>query len=250
MARNHATIYTTLWDVDSPFRRLTSAAQWTYLALLSQPALSLVGVLKLDWKNWSRLAADGSPEALQAALDELEDHAYVATDHETDEVWIRSFMYHDRVFRQAQVTIAAASAFGAVQSPRLRDLIKKSVPPGLREVFPEGLRGAKRDDVKKLIEQTDAAAWKPPPLLRPVENPRPFSPSVSPNGTPNASPSTSPNVRGAGVSPDPLTLGLGGVGVGGGVGGGRSFTSVAFQTSPSALAFVSDDDSDAGGWGA
>lgn len=233
MARNHATLYTTLWEVDSPFRELTSGAQWAYMTMLSQPTLSLVGVLRIDWKNWPRLAVDGNQDAISAALDELEDHAYVASDHDTDEVWIRSFMYHDRVFRQAQVTIAAASAYSAVLSPRLRGLIHASVPPGLRERFPDGLRGAKRDEVKKLIDECRASEWKPSPLLRPVENPRRVSPSVRGN----TSPSTSPNSRGAGVSDSPLTpplaLGLGGVGVGGGGGVGPGYTLHASEKHPS-----------------
>lgn len=219
MARNHATIYTSIWDVDSRFRDLTAGAQFAYLKLLSQPSVSLVGVLRLDWRNWARQARDGEPAALQAAVDELEDEAYVAVDHDTEELWIRSYLFHDRVFRQSQVAMAAASAFRSVQSVRLRDLIRASVPPGVREVWPDGLVGAKRDEVTRLLKDTEAADWRPQAVLTPVREPRRFTPNA--RGKPESESPLEP----------PLALGLGGVGVG--VGGGVGGLKASLDTSSS-----------------
>ena len=204
MARSHATIYGTAWSPDSHFRELPAEVQWLYVVLLAQPDLNLCGVMPLIPARWARFAADMDIEKVGDLIHQLEHHGYIVTDPETVELWVRSFMYHDRVFAQPQVAMAAATAFGQVQSPRLRQLVLDAVPPALRDGWPENLRSIKRDEAKKLLEECDAASWKP---------------SVTPSTSPNGSPST----RG---DREALTEALAeGSGYGLGSGSGNSFLS-------------------------
>lgn len=172
MARSHATVYGSAWATDSQFRTLPSDVQLLYIALLAQPDLNLCGVMPYIPQRWVRFAPDFDTAAkVEQLVSMLEVHGYVVTDQDTVELWVRSFMFHDRVFAQPQVAMAAASAFDGVQSETLRYLITQSVPPELRQSWPQCLRGLKRDQAKALLEGCDAASWKP---------------SVTPNGRPNA----------------------------------------------------------------
>lgn len=172
MARSHATIYGTAWGTESQFRTLPSDAQLLYIALLAQPDLNLCGVMPYIPQRWVRFAPDFTDaDTVERLVSLLEFHGYVVVDDDTVELWVRSFMFHDRVFAQPQVAMAAAAAFDAVQSPRLRHLITQAVPPELRQTWPGCLKGVKRDQAKTLLEGVDAASWKPP---------------TSPNGSPNA----------------------------------------------------------------
>jgi hypothetical protein len=163
MARSHATIYGTAWATESQFRTLPSDVQLLYIALLAQPDLNLCGVMPYIPQRWVRFAPDFTDAAkVETLVSALELRGYVVTDQETVELWVRSFMYHDRVFAQPQVAMAAASAFEAVQSPTLRHHITQAVPPELRQTWPDCLRGIKRDQARSLLEGCDAASWKPP----------------------------------------------------------------------------------------
>lgn len=171
MARSHATIYGTAWATDSQFRTLPSDVQLLYIALLAQPDLNLCGVMPYIPQRWASFAADFDTERVSDLVAALELHGYVVTDQETVELWVRSFMFHDRVLAQPQVAMAAAQAFGAVRSPTLRHLIVQSLPPDLRHRWPDCLKGVTRTQAKVLLDGADAANWKP---------------SVSPNASPNA----------------------------------------------------------------
>lgn len=171
MARRHATIYGSTWGTDSEFRTLPADVQLLYIALTAQPDLNLCGVMPYIPQRWARFAPDFDTAKVEGLVSALEVNGYVVVDPDTVELWVRTFMFHDRVFAQPQVAMAAAAAFDAVQSPTLRHLITQSVPPELRQTWPQCLKGIKRDQAKALLEGCDAASWKPP---------------VSPNGSPNA----------------------------------------------------------------
>lgn len=175
MARSHATIFGTAWATDSEFRTLPSDVQLLYIALLAQPDLNLCGVMPFIPQRWAAFASDFDTARVETLVAALELHGYVVVDQETVELWVRSFMFHDRVLAQPQVAMAAAQAFDAVRSPTLRHMIVQSLPPELRHQWPGCLKGVKREDARKLLEAVDAANWKPS-----------VTPSVSPNGSPSA----------------------------------------------------------------
>lgn len=171
MARSHATIYGSTWGTESQFRTLPSDVQLLYVALLAQPDLNLCGVMPYIPQRWARFAPDFDAGRVEEIVATLEVGGYVVTDQDTVELWVRQFMFHDRVLAQPQVAMAAAQAFDAVQSMDLRYRIVQSLPPALRQSWPDCLKGVKRDEAKALLEGCDAASWKP---------------SVRANGTPNA----------------------------------------------------------------
>ena len=190
MARSHATIYGTAWGMDSQFRELPSDVQLLYIALLAQPDLNLCGVMPYLPQRWQRFAPDFDTDKVETLTASLEMSGYVVVDVDTVELWIRSFMFHDRVLAQPQIAMAAAQAFDAVQSAKLRHLIVQSLPPELRQTWPECLKGVTRTQAKVLLDGCDAATWKP---------------SVSPNATPNGS----PNARGFAKAKEALAEGSG-----------------------------------------
>ena len=236
MARSHATIYGTAWSPESRFRELEPASQWLYIALLAQPDLNLCGVMPLIPARWVRFAAGLDVPTVEALLDDLEQNAYIVTDTDTVELWVRSFMYHDRVFTQPQVAMAAATAYGQVQSPKLRQLVRESIPPALRDGWPDNLRGIKRDAAKALLEGCNAAAWKP---------------SVSPSTSPNGSPSGSPSARGGREALTEALVEGSGYGSGSGSVNGSSFTSpsASHPTHSAPLARIAHEP-ESGAWSA
>ena len=193
MARSHATIYGSAWATDSPFRELPSDVQLLYIALLAQPDLNLCGVMPYLPQRWQRFAPDFDVPKVETLTASLELGGYVVVDADTVELWVRSFMFHDRVFAQPQVAMAAAQAFDAVQSPTLRHLITQSVPPELRHSWPGCLRGIKREQAKALLEGCNAADWKPSvspsatPSVRGADKARARLTQASGNGTPSGS---------------------------------------------------------------
>lgn len=184
MARSHATIYGSAWATDAEFRTLPSDVQLLYIALLAQPDLNLCGVMPYIPQRWARFAPDFDTARVEQLISALEIGGYVVTDQDTVELWVRSFMFHDRIFAQPQVAMAAAQAFDAVQSAQLRYLITQAVPPELRPTWPDCLKGIKREQAKGLLDRADAASWRPP-----------------------TSPSTSPNARGSDKAREALALG-------------------------------------------
>jgi hypothetical protein len=135
MARTEARIFSSVWN-DDDFRRLSVPAQWLYWALLSQPELSMCGVLTAAIDRWSRLANDLDTATINAALDELNERRFVIHDEATSEVWVRAFVRRDGVLRAPNLVVAMARAFEAIHSHTIRDGLICEI---LRE-FPEGFQ--------------------------------------------------------------------------------------------------------------
>lgn len=133
MARNHAHILTAIWS-DPDWTALSQRAQHTYLLLLSQPKLTLVGLLDLLPSRWARLAADTSLASVEAAIDELEASRFVLVDHDTAELLVRSLVRHDatpsKVANPRWLT-GMWSAWQAIQSRQLRAAVAAEIPPSV-----------------------------------------------------------------------------------------------------------------------
>lgn len=150
MARTHARVQAALW-VDEDWRALGAGAQRTYLLLISQPQINNCGVLPLVPKRWARLATDTAVDDLGRWLDELEATGFVVCDWETDEVLVRTFIRHDRIEDQPNLTKAAKRQFEEIESTRIQhvlfrlyDWLAEDLPEPLREALskplPEPLR--------------------------------------------------------------------------------------------------------------
>lgn len=94
MARSHAHLLSAIWS-DPDWIALTAGAQRTYMLLLSQPKLTMIGLLDHLPSRWARLAADTTLASVEGDIAELEASRFVLVDPSTDEVLIRSLVRHE-----------------------------------------------------------------------------------------------------------------------------------------------------------
>lgn len=121
MARSEARIYTEIWE-DGDFLALDSDGQWLYMFLLSQPDLAHSGVIPLRERRWARKSKSGSVDRITHGLTELEAH-FLIVDWDTEEVFVRSLLRRDRIFRQPNVLRAAVDHIPLVQSLTILDAL-------------------------------------------------------------------------------------------------------------------------------
>jgi hypothetical protein len=131
MARSHAKILASIWT-DPDWTMLSGAAQRAYLLVLSQPKLSLVGVIDYMPTRWAGYAADTTPEDFDDAVDELEQARFVLVDRLTSEIAVRSFARHDLSLKPNINQLKGVwSAWQAVSSRRLRHELTHELPEHL-----------------------------------------------------------------------------------------------------------------------
>lgn len=123
MARDHARIYVSIWS-NEDFRDLPIAAQHMWFTLLSQPRLSYCGVLDYLPTRLAQLAAKSSVRSIQSAVNSLVAADFVSVDPETGELLIRTFVRHDGLLTQPNMTKAMAKDYEAVLSGRLQKAIE------------------------------------------------------------------------------------------------------------------------------
>lgn len=191
MAREFARIKVNIWR-DEDFCALPMAAKLLYLALVSAPKLTWCGTLDYSPKQLARIDGDMDPDRVEVILTILAERQFVLLDPDTDELAVRTFIRHDEVLRQPNVSRAAARA--------------------LRAIVSDTVRGGLLGELRRLhAEDPDANGWAAFREAFPGE----FS---NPSGNP------SPNPSGKGVSEQRNTLRptppspLGGCGGGGGGG--------------------------------
>jgi hypothetical protein len=118
--RHEARIRVTIWQ-DPEFVALGAGAQRLYLLLLSQPDLSWCGLLPLLPGRWAAMSAETKPADVLVALEELAVARFVLVDEETQEVFVRTLMRNDGVWKNPRVWgVAVREAMSTVSSPALR----------------------------------------------------------------------------------------------------------------------------------
>jgi hypothetical protein len=158
VARSYAQITTGIWT-DPDFRSRTPNAQRLYLFLVSQPDLSLVGVIHARIGPWSRTAGGLTPDDVTAALAELDACDLIVWDRDEEEVWVRGFIRRYLVSPQAY--LGGGRALGAVASPGIVNRILEEIHPAIRGPFATAFDRMKYEDVKALI--ASKGPWNPPP---------------------------------------------------------------------------------------
>lgn len=132
MARDHCRISLDIWD-DDEWLALTSVQQLTYLSLISSPDLSWCGVLPYTPGRYARLSGDGNARRTSRAMADLEDGRFLVIDHDTAEVLVRSYVRHDGLLKQPNVTKALVSAYARVHS----DVLRAAIRVELRRLYAE-----------------------------------------------------------------------------------------------------------------
>lgn len=119
MAREYAKLLTRIW-ADGDFKRLTANAQRLYFQIISQPDISMVGVVTLAEKRWAMQVADQPEANVVASLEELENHRFVVVDNNTQEVLVRSFVRSDEGWKSPTAMKGIESAARSVLSDGLK----------------------------------------------------------------------------------------------------------------------------------
>ena len=109
-------IFKRAWG-DPDFKALTSSEQGLYFKLISQPDISLAGVLTLAPTRWSGQTSGLTPAHVERDLKSLEASRYVLVDRDTQEVLVRSYIRNDLGWRSPRTMIGIANAVARVLSP-------------------------------------------------------------------------------------------------------------------------------------
>lgn len=128
MARSYAKIHVDIWS-DQDFLALGRDAMVTYLFLLAQPKMRSCGVIDMQANRWAK-KLDMSTEELASALQLLDAGRFVAIDHTTDELAVRTFVKHDAGdTKNWKVWTGVWSSLGAVESLTIREFVAANIPP-------------------------------------------------------------------------------------------------------------------------
>lgn len=130
MARSYAPLMTTIWS-DEDFVALSPTAQRVYLLAFSQPNITYCGVVAFTAKRWARMSRGTLVEDIEEAITELQVEGFVYLDEDTEELWVRSFVRHNGVLSQPQLTKAMVRSFDDILSPLLRSAFLASLPTDL-----------------------------------------------------------------------------------------------------------------------
>lgn len=138
MARNHARILSSVWD-DDDFLALSEAAQRAYFVVISQPELTACGVLTFNPKRLGRLANDSTAARVNKAVRFLVAAGYLILDDDTDEMWVRTFMKHDRINESPNMLKAAARSWRSIHSRSIRQHVYDQLPEVVKPMWPDAV---------------------------------------------------------------------------------------------------------------
>jgi hypothetical protein len=119
------------------FLTLSPSAKLLFLTFVTQRKISLCGILAVTCRAWSEMTGLSMTEVDQA-LRELSKH-FVVIDEHTEELWVRTFIRHDKVLAKPNVIVRMTHDFCEISSPQLRELILDSLPNDLLEAAAKGL---------------------------------------------------------------------------------------------------------------
>ena len=119
MAGRFTPLHSSIWS-DPDFVALSSNAQRVYLLAISQHDVSFAGVVPYTEKRWARMSNDATPGAIADGINELEDARFVLLDPDTEELMIRSYVKHGRIYEQKQLRKALVRGYESILSTRLR----------------------------------------------------------------------------------------------------------------------------------
>lgn len=129
MAGHFARIYRSIWD-DHDFLALTPAARLTYFAITSSKKMSACGVVDHRPARWAK--ATGYDTGLIAdVLGELQDARFIAVDHDTAEIAVRTYVKWDSLAEQPNRGVAVWNAWETIESDHLRRWLAAAFPPEL-----------------------------------------------------------------------------------------------------------------------
>ena len=167
MARVYGKLLTSIWT-DQEFASLSAATQRLYMLLLASPKMSSAGVLPLQVARWSKTARDSSLEGSERALSELEARGYLVVDRESDEVWIRSFIKHDKGYANGNLAKGIVSAIeNGIESVDISRLAAGEMMKCLQEGPSKDVTNALMDALGKALAKAIPETSPPTPSTEP-----------------------------------------------------------------------------------
>lgn len=122
MARSYGQIMSAIWN-DPDFRALDCESQRVYLMLVTQAEISSAGTIAMTLKRWSQYAVDSTSDSLSDSLSRLEAERFIATDGDTEELVVRSFVKWDGGANNGKRQPSILAAAHAVVSPKIRAVL-------------------------------------------------------------------------------------------------------------------------------
>lgn len=119
-------IFKRVWG-DEDFKALNARQQLLYLKLLSQPDISIAGVLTMAVPRWAAQTVKLTVKEVEADLRALEKTSFVVCDHETQEVLVRSYIRNDLGWKSTKTFKSIAGAVERVLSPSIRGAISSEL---------------------------------------------------------------------------------------------------------------------------
>ena len=168
MARSYAKIYVTVWGSD--FRTLTRGAQHLYFQLVSNPKLNAAGCVTIQPRKWAGQSSDATAAGVAEALSELVATRYVLTDDDTEELLVRSFIHHDRGYRNKFLLKSIETAIEAIESPSLREHARLELAAALEPASPQ-LEDSEQDSYEDAYEDPSQATYEANYSLQPQLHP-------------------------------------------------------------------------------
>ena len=194
MARDHARLIVAIQD-DPDWCDLTSSEQSTYVALLTNRDLSYCGVCPLIPERFVGTAKDRTARTFARDLARLEVPRFVVVDRETAEILVRTYVRHDGILKQRNITKSMIAAKRKVRSGVIvaaiddelvrlyRDDPEAKGWVGFEEYDPDGFTQvqarAKRKGSAKGYRKPSARASATPSPLSPLPNTQRSKPSSS-----------------------------------------------------------------------
>jgi hypothetical protein len=153
MPRTHVRLLTSIWN-DQDWRALTTTQQQTYLAVLSSEDLSWCGAAPLLPQRLVKFASDLTERKVRSAIGALTEARFFVVDEATAEVLVRSYVRHDGILKQPNVTKAMVAAIGKLHSDVLHGVVVSELGRLLREEPPERPRSERaKEDGWQVVEK-------------------------------------------------------------------------------------------------
>ena len=115
MSGEYGKLYKRAWG-DRDFKALTAHEQLQYLKLISQPDVSMAGILTHASMRWAGQTSDLNAADIDRALQGLERARFIAYDRETQELLIRSYIRNDGGWK-SPLTMKGDSRSSATLAP-------------------------------------------------------------------------------------------------------------------------------------
>jgi hypothetical protein len=151
-------LFRQIWR-DPEFLNLDQGQQHMFIALLSQPNITLAGTLPLQFTKWSRLATDSTPETVRDNVLTLDERCFAVADEDTEELLIRTVMKNDTLWNKSPKTqLGALRQCLKIESDRIRLVLADEVEQCL-DMFVVTEKYDIRSEAKKAVDELRGHAW-------------------------------------------------------------------------------------------